>query len=467
MSRKIKTLLITLGVLILLGGGYYGSTVYKKKKADTAAAAQKGAPKIGNLDSAKLVKIESGGLVLEKKGDAWVLDSLNGAVPPAWVNLDQSAINSLTYSLATIYVERVVDEKPADLSIYGLDKPSSRAVATDSDGKTAVYLVGNMAPSQSSRYVMQEGDPQVYTVSSYAAEGMQLTLSKVRNKVLLPTFDTPALTQLRIDSPAVHIDISVKPQSTLPYLASSFSSFVITSPYKLPRGVDSQTIETVLTPFKNLTVTDFIEDNPASLQPYGLDKPVKIFLAAKDANAKDISLDLLVGSQVDGNYYAKLTDIPGVFTLSGLDPVLTIKPFALVDKFPLLINIETVEQMKVSGGEQDLVADIQGKGDTAVYTLNGKKAQEKPFKAFYQAVIGLLEDAEYPGPAAETPADAGKNITVDFKLTTPPGATASLTLIPYNRDFYALRQEGTMEYLISRNQVNNIYKTFKDVVYDQ
>jgi len=467
MSRKIKTLLITLGVLVLLGGGYYGSTVYKKKKADTAAASRTSAPKIGNLDSSKLVKIEAGGLVLEKKGDTWTLDSLNGAAPPAWADLDQSAINSLTYSLATIYVERVVDDTPADLSVYGLDKPSSRAMVTDSDGKTAVYLVGNMAPSQSSCYVMQEGDPKVYTVSSYSAESMLLTLDKVRNKVLFPDFESPTLTKLQIDSPAVHIDISAKPQSAPPFLASSFSAFVITSPYKLPRGVDSQAIEKVLAPFKNLAISDFVEDTPASLQPYGLDKPVKISLAAKDSTGKDISLNLLVGNPINDKYYAKLADGPGVFTLGGLDPVLSIKSFDLVDKFPLLINIETVAQMKVSGGDPELIAEFQGKGDDAVYTLNGKKAQEKPFKAFYQAVIGLLEDSEYPGPAAETPGDAGKNITIEFRLNTPPDTIASLTLIPYNRDFYALRQEGTMEYLISRNQVNNIFKTFKEVVYDQ
>lgn len=467
MSRKIKTILIALGVIVLLGGGYYGSTIYKKKKAEAASAANPPSIKIGNLDSAKVVKIEAGGLVLEKKGDTWVLDSYNGAPPPDWAQLDQGSINSLTYSLGTIYVERMVDDTPGDLSVYGLDKPSQRAVVTDSDGKTAAYLVGNMTPSKSSYYVIQEGDPKVYSVSSYTAEGMMLTLDKIRNKALMPAFETPTLTRFRIESQDTHIDISVKPQNTLPYLASSFSTFVLTSPYKIPRGVDSQTIEQVIAPLKNLAISDFIDDSPSSLAPYGLDKPVGIFLAAKDANGNDISIDLLVGSQAGGKNYAKLRNADGVFTLSGLDPVLTTKPFALVDKFPLLINIETVDTMTVTGGDEDLTATIKGKGDDAVYSVNGKKAEEKSFKAFYQAVIGLLMDSEYKGPATTPPEDAGKNITITFQLNSPAGAQATITLLPQDRDYYVLRQEGTTEFMIARTQVSKIYKSFDELVYSK
>ena len=463
MSRKSKTLIIILGVLVLLGGGYYGSAIWKKKKpASTSSAAT--APKIGNLDSSKLVKIEVPGIVLQKNNDTWELVSLEGKNPPKGIELDQSQIQNMTYSLATVYVEQVVEETPADLSVYGLDKPSSRAVVTDSDGKRVEYILGDVAPSRTSNYIMEGGDPTVYTVSSYSADSMRFTLDKIRQRALFAAFELPTLTQFRLESPAARIEISAKPENVPPYLASSFTTFIMSSPYKLPRGVNSESFNTLLTPFNNLAIADFIDDLPSSLKPYGLDTPIRIFLQTNAA-----SLDLQIGNQVDGKRYAKLAGAPGVFTLSGLESVISAKPFDLVDKFPLLVSIDSVNHLSVTGGEKDLNADFQGTGDDAVYTLNGKKTESKSFKIFYQAVIGLLMDAEYSGgnvPAQNSEAPGTGNITIEYQFNTPPGEQTSLTLIPYNRDFYVLRQQGTMEFLISRNQVRKIYETADTVTYE-
>ena len=166
-------------------------------------------------------------------------------------------------------------------------------------------------------------------------------------------------------------------------------------------------------------------------------------------------------------YFAKLADAAAVFIVGGLDPILNIKPFALIDKFALLINIDLVEQLRVSGGERPLSADFQGQGDDAVFFLNGKKAETKSFKTWYQAVIGLLMDAEIPAGSqagAATPGDG--EIVVEYRLNDPPGQRVSISLVPFNRDFYVLKQEGTMEFLISRNQVRNIYETADKMIFE-
>jgi len=175
---------------------------------------------------------------------------------------------------------------------------------------------------------------------------------------------------------------------------------------------------------------------------------------------------LLVGSQANGKNYAKLAGAPGVFTLSGMDAILNARPFALLDKFSLLINIETVDTLTISGGDQNIKAEIKGKGDDAVYSLNGKKAEAKSFKKFYQAVIGLRFEAEYPGPPVRKAEDAGRNITVEFLLNDPSGVKAAITLVPYDRDFYSVSQEGTTEFLISRNKVREMYSSASEVSYE-
>jgi hypothetical protein len=147
-----------------------------------------------------------------------------------------------------------------------------------------------------------------------------------------------------------------------------------------------------------------------------------------------------------------------------MEGVINIKPFDLIDKFALLINIENVEHLSISGGEKNLNADIRGEGDDRFYYLNGAKSEPSSFKAFYQALIGLIIDAEYPGPASQSE-DAGE-LSIEYQLNTPPRERISFTLIPYNRDFYALMQGGAAEFLISRSQVRRIYETADAVTYN-
>jgi len=459
MSKKTITLISVLGVLLLLGGAYYWSIAWKSKKTNSAPSEYKPNPSLGNLESSKIVKIELNGLVLEKNNDAWELVSFEGRTQPVGIELDQWRIQSMTYYLASVWTEKVVDEEPSDIAQYGLDMPSHRAFVTDSAGEKAEYILGDMTPSRQSYYVMEAGDPKVYSVSSYAAEYMLFTLDNIRQRFLFPAFDLSLLTQFRLESRLTKIDISVKPQSLRPDLTSMFSTHLVTSPYIRPRGADGEALNKLLAPFMDLSIADFVDDAPSSLKPYGLDDPVRIFLKTEEE-----SLDLLIGKEIDGKHYAKLAGAPGVFTLNDMGSVINAKPFTLIDKFAFIVNIDWVDHLSVNGGEKNLSVDFQGEGDDRVYFLNGRKTDTSSFKTFYQAVIGLLVDAEYPGPARQS--DSGE-LAIEYQLNNPPGARESFTLIPYNRDFYALRQNGVTEFLISRNQVRRIYETADAMVYDE
>ena len=460
MSRKVKTLIITLGVLVLLGAAYYGSTLWNKKKTSDTALLDTTPVKLGNLNGSDIVKIEIPGLVFERDGNTWALVSVNGENPPGGIEVDTSRIVAMVFSLASLWVERTIDDEPEDLSIYGLDNPSARVTVSCSNGKEVVYLLGDMLPQGNVYYVMVEGDPKVYSVPSYAVKDMLLTLDNFRIRSLSGTFEFSDFRELHIEKDGMRIDIVPKPESVPPHLNSSFTVFLMTSPYKLTRSVDSQSLDNLLASLKGLQIAEFVNDNPSSLGPYGLDKPARIRLGTAEG-----ALDLLIGNQIDEMRYAKLPNTPGVFTIGGLDPVINVKPFSIIDKFPLILNIDWVDHLSVTGrADRPLNADFEGIGDDGVYYLNGKRAEEKSFKNWYQTVIGLLSDAELPGPVQNS--DGEGNITIEYTLNTPPGVKASITLIPYNRDFYALRQEGTMEFLISRNQVNKIFDAANAVTFE-
>jgi hypothetical protein len=462
MSRKTKTLIIALGVLAFMGGLYYWSVVWNRNKADTSSPPPYTLPPVlGNLESSDLVKIELNSLTLEKdNGGTWKLVSPEGRNPPGVIELDQSQIQYMAFSLASVWVDHVVDETPLDISQYGLDKPTYRAVVSDSSGKKAEYILGDTTPSRTSYYIMETGDPKVYSVASYAAEYMRFTLDSIRQRSLFPSFELSELIQLRAESPRFkRIEISPKPQTFMTGYSALFSTHIVTSPYALARGADGSAVDGWLAPLKGLQIADFVDDAPSSLKPYGLDEPFRIFLRTKEA-----SLDMLIGNRVDGKHYAKLAGAPGVFTLNGMESVVNVRPFTLIDKFALLVNIDWVDHLSISGGEKNLSADFRTEGVDRVYYLDGRKTETDSFKDFYQAVIGLMVDAEYPGPVRQS-GDSGE-ITIEYRLNNPPGERAVITLIPYNRDFYILRQEGVTEFLIARNQVRHIYDTAAAMIYD-
>jgi len=461
MSRKNKTLIIALGILVLLGVVYYWSISWNKKKTDYTSSPYASPPNLGNLDGSKLVKIELNSLTLEKNNGIWKLVLLEGRTPPREIELDQSRIQYMSYSLSSVWVEQVIDESPSDVSQYGLDKPSYRACVTDSAGKKVEYLLGNMTPSRTFYYIMTAGDPKVYSISPYTAEYMQFTLDSIRQRSIFPPFQPSELTQLLVESSRFkRIEINKKPETPTFDLTGLFSTHFINSPYAHTRGVDSQAFDNFVAPFMSLEIVDFVDDSPSSLKPYGLDDPVRIFLRTEDE-----SLDLLIGNEHDGKRYAKLANASGVFTLSDMESIVNAKPFPLINKFVLLAYIEWVDHLTITGGERNLSADFRGTGDDRVYYLNGRKTETASFKNFYQAVIGLLVDADYPGPARQQSDDSAV-LTIEYTFNNPPGERRAITLIPYNRDFYALKQEGVMEFLVSRNQVRRIYETADAVIYD-
>jgi len=468
-KKRARNLIIVFLVLVILAGGYYVSTILSNKNSGTAQPDYVYVDIIGNLDYSKIVMIEGQGIILERKEtspgvDEWVLVSLNGETPKNEIILDQFLMEYLAWSLSTIVTDSVVEDEPDDYSIYGFENPVSRITVTDSDGSKDRFLLGDLTPSRTSYYLMQEGNPKVYTISIYSAEIFTFTLNQLRLRIDLPYFDFMSVTQLRLELPHTVIDIGLMPDSVPYRLSSSISWHIMNSPYTLSRGADLQAFSDLIDQINLLYTVDFIDD-VSSLETYGLDKPSRIYVQSMFD-----TLDLLVGEKTENYYYAMLAGSSQIFTVSGLDAVLNTKPFTMAEKFALLLSIYSVEHLSVSGGGQYLGADIQISGDTEIFYLNGRKAEERSFKTWYQAVIGLLVDAEIPdlttGMSFPAQFYGSEGVTIEYWLNTSPNAAASITLIPYDRDFYALIQEGVMEFLVSRNQVNRIWETADRVIFE-
>ncbi|MCL2069862.1 MAG: DUF4340 domain-containing protein [Treponema sp.] len=461
--RRKKTLILALAALLILAGAYYWSTVFTGDEPQAALLPP--AIALGNLEAHELVRIETNSFSLELDEQGWQLVHLQGGIPAAGITLDQFQIFYMAISLASLLAEDIVDDAPQDISVYGLDAPLFRTTLRDSSGRQTVYVLGDMTPSRNSYYAMELGDPKVYSVSISAAELIRFNLNNIRHRSLFGHFEPAALNRLLLERAGTRIEIVPWAETAQPALTAALSSHVLISPYRHPRRADIEALETLFAPINGLAIADFIDDAPRSLAPYGLDRPVRLFVELEDD-----SLELLIGNAHNGGHYAKLADKPNVFSLRGMGSIVNARPLNLIDRFALLVNIDLVENLTVRGGERPIEAELRGTGNDAVFYLNGIRAESASFRQFYQSLIGLLIDAEYSGPQVQgngsgSGVSAGE-ISIEYRLRGRGGERVSIGLVPYNRDFYILRQGGAAEFLISANQVRRIFEAADRVVLD-
>ena len=378
----------------------------------------------------------------------------------------ERGIKDIAYSLASIYSDQLIEEEPADISIYGLDAPQGKLIVTTFEGDSATVIIGSKTPTGNAYYVLHDGDPAVYTLRAYTAGKVFTDLDDLRERVIA----APNSQELKYFKLTAEKTIEIVPMAEEDdFIGSALATLKIIKPYSQAKAVDSQRFGEMLETFPtSLSKIDFIEDRPSDLSKYGLSPP-RYDLEYRES---EITLHLLLGNLYEENkIYAKLPDEPEVFTLP-MDNLSFIdtKAFTLIDKFVLIPNIDTVDRFTVTGNGTTTVGEIQreknlsaqeGEKDDVIetYFVNGQEIEEDPFKKYYQKVIGLLVDAENPDPSPMGDPD----VSVQFELNEGPEKTARADLVRVNRDFYAVYVRGKSEFLLSAYQVDSMFTGAEDL----
>src|SRR5215467_9927546 len=119
---KNTGLLIAAVVLAGLSGALYWSNHHPANESTTKASSDV-APKIFSLNQDDITKIS----IQKKDGEETTL-AKNGAgkweiTAPKPLGADKEAVSSLLYAVSSLNSDRLVDEKPSDLTQYGLKQP--------------------------------------------------------------------------------------------------------------------------------------------------------------------------------------------------------------------------------------------------------------------------------------------------------------------------------------------------------
>jgi cytoskeletal protein RodZ len=288
---KPTGLLIAVAVLAVLGG----LTWWSNRKQSAAA-------KTDNTN--KILTIPADGIqeVRLKKGQQTVdLKRNNGKwqiTAPDMFPADSDVVSTMTSALSSLNADTTVDEKPTDLSSYGLKMPSLEVAVMEKGGKTDNLLIGDETPTGSGNYVKLASDPRVFTIGSAVKTNIDKSESDLRDKHLM-NFDSDKLTR---------VDLQDVGKPEVEFGKNGQNEWQILKPR--PMRADGGTVDSLVSSLKDARM-DLSEE--AQKATAGFNSGTKVATAlVTDANG---SQTIEVRKSGD-NYYAKSSAVVGTYKVS-------------------------------------------------------------------------------------------------------------------------------------------------------
>ena len=289
--RGLRSFLILLVVAAGLGAYVY---FVESKKAPGDDAAKK--EKVFSVEADKIdevaVKAEAGDrTTLKKNGAEWQI------VQPLAASPDPAEVSGLTSNLASVEMQRVIDENPADLKEFGLDEPRVR-VTFKAGGKEQTLDIGQKTPAGTDLYAMVAGQKKVFLISSFLDSTFNRTTFDLRDKAVL-----------KIDPAKVDALEVLKGADALA-LVKKDGEWQIERP--LAARADFAAVDGLVDKITSAQMKSIAAPEVTELKAYGLDKPAATVRIGTGSSQATLLLGAASG---EGAVFAKDVSRPAVFTV--------------------------------------------------------------------------------------------------------------------------------------------------------
>jgi hypothetical protein len=229
---------------------------------------------------------------LSRKGSDWEI------VQPVAAPSDQATVSGITSNLSSLEIQRVLDEKPADLKEFGLAQPRVE-VAFKANGQQRRLQLGQKTPSGTDVYAKLGDDPKVFLVSSYLDSTFNRSTFDLRDKTVLK------LDRDKIDS------MEVNANGHTARFEKKSGEWQIAQP---PSGrADAGAIDGLVSRVSGVQMKSVVPD-ANDLKKFVLDKPV----ASVRLGSGSSQATLIIGGAAEGDssaVYAKDVSRPTIFTV--------------------------------------------------------------------------------------------------------------------------------------------------------
>jgi hypothetical protein len=294
--RGGRSLLVLLAVALGLGAYIY----FVESERDPAATeAREQAFDVAASDITELtIRASSADTsTLRKTGENW------GLVAPVAAAADATTIDSILSSLASMEIDRVIDENPSDLAPFGLEVPALEVRFTTAAGSSHRLSIGNTTPTNSGMYARVDDNPRLLLVPAFLKASFDKTPFDLRNRrVLDVTRDTIDRVALAPRSGPV---VELRRTGTDWRLAAPVDTRADFSPAD---GLVSR----VSTAQMSSIVKEGAEPTPAELRTWGLDAPQLVVTVGSGSTAATLALG---AARDDAAVYARDLSRPIIFTV--------------------------------------------------------------------------------------------------------------------------------------------------------
>src|SRR4051812_23000583 len=172
--RGLRSFLVLVIVAAALGGYLYYDSKREpgdqKKQEKVFADVQP-----DQIDQVTVKSAAGDRATAQKQGSAWQLTQ------PVPAPADETELSGIASSLASLEVQRVVDEQASDFKQYGLEPPRIE-VAFKGGGKEHALQLGQKTPTGADMYARLPGKPRVFLVSSYLESTFNKSPFDLRDK---------------------------------------------------------------------------------------------------------------------------------------------------------------------------------------------------------------------------------------------------------------------------------------------
>ena len=290
--KQFRTLLI---LVVALGGllAYLYFVDAERPLGETDDKPKVFSVEADQIEELKVSTIAGGTADLKKGAEGWQLTS------PVQVAADDAEVSGITSNLASLTIQRVVDEKPTDLGAYGLREPVVEVgFKAKGDKEFRTLQLGNKSPTGSDMYAKRAGEQQVFLIFGYLESTFNRTPFDLRDKKIL-TFDRE-----KVDR------VEVTHDGSTTTMVKAGGEWRMRAPIDA-RG-DFGAIENLISRLQSLQMRAIVDENATDFSKYGLRSPAtQVAVGAGSAQAA-----LAVGSKAEeGLVYVRDLSRPMVFTV--------------------------------------------------------------------------------------------------------------------------------------------------------
>jgi hypothetical protein len=391
-------------ILIVILAGLVGYIYYLNREGTDANARERvfaEAP-AENIEEVQITLADKEAARVTKSGEAWRL------VEPVQADADASELSSITSSLSSLDIQRVVDENATDLKQYGLEPPRMEVSYRLKDEKESRrILVGDKTATGGDLYARLPDSNRVFLISSYLESTFNKDAFGLRDKAVLK-FDRDKADGLELTSGSTSIQ-----------LAKSGTDWRLVKP--IAARADFGQVESIVVRLGSARMESIVEPEAKDLAKYGLDRPTATMAVSTGGDRHT----LLLGGTENALVFAKDASRPLVFTVAPTLKDDVIKPIGEYRRKDLFDSRSfTANRVELRRGAETMAFEKSKDGENEVWkNASGQNVDTAKVEDLLSKLTSLRADSFEAGTHASltSPAlsvvvrfDTDKMETVNF-----------------------------------------------------